>query len=307
MLSRNPLLPVLLAFATVLIAAAGLYQTPLLDWPGNTARPDYIVQLELPEAETLALPDVVGGEDTSKPLIVIDAGHGGNDYGATGGGQREKDIVLGLARALYDRLIAEGQVRVALTRRDDRFLVLEERAEIARRLDADLFLSIHADSAGDVEGASGASIYTLSNEASSATAARYAARENSADMVNGVVLDRENATVNTILVELSQRRAVEEAIAFAQEIEEAGQGRFAFRDPARRSAPFVVLKAPDIPSVLFEAGFISNSDEARAMSSAEGQERFADIMATAIANYFAQLAPAQEPEESARPSIGSVL
>lgn len=307
MLSHHSIPPVLLAFAAVAIAAVGLLLTPWFDWPGRSATPSYVITLALPEMQTLDLPDVVGGDDTSMPLVVIDAGHGGHDYGATGAGQREKDIVLGLARALYDRLIADGNVRVALTRRDDRFLVLEERAEIARRLDADLFLSIHADSAGDVEGASGASIYTLSNEASSATAARYAARENSADMVNGVVLDRDNTSVNTILVELSQRRAVEEAIAFAEKIENAGAGRLAFRSPARRSAPFVVLKAPDVPSVLFEAGFISNSKEARAMSSSEGKDKFANIMATAIASYFAELVPSQEPEEGARPSIGSVL
>jgi N-acetylmuramoyl-L-alanine amidase len=110
--------------------------------------------------------------------------------GASGSDIKEKVLTLGLARALRDQLVREGGVRVALTRDDDRFLVLDERAEIARALGADLFLSIHADSAGEQLGISGASVYTLSARASSEAAARFAARENSADMVNGVRLRR---------------------------------------------------------------------------------------------------------------------
>lgn len=316
MLSRASYLPIAGAFLAVLLVCLGLYQTPLLDAPRIGSRPDYVLKLQLPAPGEVDLPSIAGSGDASRPLVVIDAGHGGHDTGAISGNRQEKDIVLSLAKRLRDELLADGRVRVALTREDDRFLVLEERAEIARRLDADLFLSIHADSAGDITEAAGASIYTLSADASSQAAARYAARENSADIINGVHLERGNETVATILVELSQRRAVEEAGAFAQAIEEAGTGRIAFREPARRSAPFVVLKAPDIPSVLFEAGFISNAAEAQVLDSAEGRERFAEIMARAILNYFDAAPPAQDPEPasrpaneapSARPSIGSVL
>ena len=171
-----------------------------------------VVRVALPAAgETVGLPEILGPQDPSRPLVVIDAGHGGHDPGATGasalGGIKEKTLALALARALRDRLLREGGVRVALTRDDDRFLVLEERAEIARQLGADLFLSIHADSAGDRAGVSGASVYTLSARASSEAAARFAARENRADTVNGIPLDGRDERVNAILVELAQRQS----------------------------------------------------------------------------------------------------
>jgi N-acetylmuramoyl-L-alanine amidase len=203
---------------------------------------------------------------------------------------REKTLALGLARALRDELLRRGGIRVALTRNDDRFLVLDERAEIARRLGADLFLSIHADSAGDQAEVSGASVYTLSARASSEAAARFAARENSADIVNGVVLTNEDPQVNAILVELAQRRSQERSDEFAGLILREGQGVLAFHPQARRSAALVVLKAPDVPSALFEAGFISNPTDAGRLASPEGQRRFAEAMARAIRVYFARQA-----------------
>src|SRR5690606_25586644 len=153
----------------------------------------YVIRVELPDpSEGVGLPPVEGPQGPGRPLIVIDAGHGGHDPGASGtgplAGTREKTLALGLARALRDELLRGGGVRVAMTRDDDRFLALEERSEIARALGADLFLSIHADSAGEKSGISGASVYTLSARASSEAAERFAARENSADMVNGVRL-----------------------------------------------------------------------------------------------------------------------
>ena len=152
----------------------------------------YVIRVALPEAgASVGLPEIQGPEDPARPLIVIDAGHGGHDPGASGasalGGVKEKTLALALARALRDRLLREGGVRVALTRDDDTFLVLEERAEIARALGADLFLSIHAASAGARAGVTGASVYTLSARASSEAAALFAARENSADVVNGAL------------------------------------------------------------------------------------------------------------------------
>ena len=177
-----------------------------------------------------------------------------------------------------------------LTRDDDRFLVLDERAEIARQLGADLFLSIHADSAGEQAGISGASVYTLSARASSEAAARFAARENSADMVNGVRLADQDDSVNAILVELSQRRTQERSDEFASLILREGQGVLAFHPQAQRSATLVVLGAPDVPSALFEAGFISNPDDAGRLASPEGQQRFAEAMARAIRVYFARQA-----------------
>jgi N-acetylmuramoyl-L-alanine amidase len=255
----------------------------------------YVVRLALPAADrALDLPAVEGPRDRERPLIVIDAGHGGHDPGASGSGllghMREKTLALGLARALRDELLRGGGIRVALTRDDDRYLVLEERAEIARRLGADLFLSIHADSAGEKAGVSGASVYTLSAQASSEAAARFAARENSADVVNGVVLAGQDPQVNAILVELAQRQSKERSEEFASLIVREGEGVFAFHPQARRSAALAVLKAPDVPSALFEAGFISNPEEAGRLSSPQGQARLAEAMARAVRVYFARQA-----------------
>ena len=253
----------------------------------------YVVRVALPAAgETVGLPEILGPQDPSRPLVVIDAGHGGHDPGATGasalGGIKEKTLALALARALRDRLLREGGVRVALTRDDDRFLVLEERAEIARQLGADLFLSIHADSAGDRAGVSGASVYTLSARASSEAAARFAARENRADTVNGIPLDGRDERVNAILVELAQRQSQAQSDEFAGLILREGEGTLDFHPQALRSAALVVLKAPDVPSALFEAGFISNPEDAGRLASPEGQARFAEAMARAIRIYFAR-------------------
>jgi N-acetylmuramoyl-L-alanine amidase len=282
--------PVLLLAALYAIGHALGVRAPLL---GR----GYVIRIELPDPDARAgLPPIAGPADPGRPLVVIDAGHGGHDPGASGatafGDMKEKTLALGLARALRDQLIRDGGVRVALTRDDDRFLVLEERAEIARALGADLFLSIHADSAGDQAGISGASVYTLSAKASSQAAARFAARENSADMVNGVRLAGQDENVNAILVELSQRRTQEQSDEFASLIVREGQGVLAFHPQAQRSAALVVLRAPDVPSALFEAGFISNPDEAGRLASPEGQQGFAAAMARAIRVYFARQAGA---------------
>jgi N-acetylmuramoyl-L-alanine amidase len=255
----------------------------------------YVIRVELPDPDAgVGLPPVAGPQDPGRPLIVIDAGHGGHDPGASGSGAlagtKEKTLALGLARALRDELLREGGVRVAMTRDDDRFLALDERAEIARALGADLFLSIHADSAGDQAGISGASVYTLSARASSEAAARFAARENSADMVNGVRLAGQAESVNAILVELSQRRTQEQSDEFASLILREGEGTLAFHPQAKRSAALVVLRAPDVASALFEAGFISNPEDAGRLASPEGQKRFAEAMARAIRIYFARQA-----------------
>lgn len=279
------------AFPVLLIAA--LYAWGL-SIPVPVLGRSYVVQFMLPEpGETLGLPEIEGPDDPTRPLVVIDAGHGGPDPGSVGRDYREKTIVLGLARALRDRLVEEGGIRVAMTRQDDSFIVLEERAEIARALGADLFLSIHADSAGDREGVEGASIYTLSETASSEAAARFAERENDADIVNGVDLSGTDEAVNAILVELSQRRTVENSAEFASLIEREGSGILRFHPQARRSAALAVLRAPDVPAVLFEAGFVSNPDEARALASAEGQEKFAEVLARAIRVYFARQSGAE--------------
>lgn len=251
----------------------------------------YVVRVELPQGGApLDLPQVEGPQDLSRPLVVIDAGHGGHDPGASGEGYKEKTLTLGLARALRDKLLEQGGVRVALTRDEDKYLVLDERAEIARRLGAGLFLSIHADSAGDRSAVTGASIYTLSESASDEASERFAARENSADRINGVDLKGRSDVVSSILVDLSQRRSQEQAKEFANLILREGDGRLTFNPRPMRSAALVVLRTPDVPSVLYESGFISNPEDAQRLASPEGRAEFADVMARAIRVYFARQA-----------------
>lgn len=275
-------------FLAPVVLMAGLYVFGLT-LPVPTLGRGYVVRLTLPPVDEPAdLPTVLGPSDKSRPLIVIDAGHGGFDPGATGGGVEEKNITLGLAKALRDELVREGGIRVALTRSDDRFLPLEERFAIARALGAQLFLSIHADSAGDLDNVSGASIYTLSNKASSQAAARFATRENSADVVNGVPLTGQGNQVNTILVELSQRRTQSDSNEFANLILREGKGVLKFHSQPKRSAALAVLRSPDVPSVLYEAGFVTNPEEAHELLSKDGRQRFSKVMAAAIRIYFAR-------------------
>jgi len=250
---------------------------------------DYVIHIVLPDPDRpIGLPPIEGPDDPALPLVVIDAGHGGHDPGAVGAGFREKVLTLGLATALRDELLRRGGVRVALTREDDKFLSLDERVEIARKLGADLLLSIHADSAGEKDQITGASVYTLSRKASSEAAARVAASENSADSVNGVQLAGTSDVVSNILVDLAQRRTSQESATFAGLILREGQGILELNPDPRRSADFVVLRAPDVPSVLYESGFITNAADAERLSSPQGQQRFATVMARAIRIYFAR-------------------
>ncbi len=255
---------------------------------------DYVLRFLLePEQVNVELPPIAGPDDPSRPLIVLDAGHGGRDPGSIGtdaSGREvfEKDIVLALTLALRDKLLEEGGIRVALTRSDDTIVTLAQRPEIARQLNADLFLSIHADSAGRRSDVAGASIYTLSNEASSEAAARFAERENSADSLNGIAIDGQSAEVSAILVELSQQRTQDDATEFAALIEREGEGNIRFHPQRRRSAVLAVLRAPDVPGVLFESGFVTNEADRARLTTAEGQEAYAEALARAIRVYFAR-------------------
>ncbi|NML93680.1 N-acetylmuramoyl-L-alanine amidase family protein [Novosphingobium olei] len=240
----------------------------------------YVIHLALPDAGArLGLPPIEGPADSSRPLVVIDAGHGGHDPGASGAnGTREKDVTLLLARAVRDALLREGRLRVALTRDADRFLVLDERADLARRLGADLFVSVHADAAGNDQ-AGGATVYTLSDRGSDALADALARRENRAD---GPVADvSASSAVSSILVDLSQREMRERSVAFADLVVREGQGRIAFHADPRRQAAFVVLKSLDLPSALVEAGYISNADDAARMVDPAWRARFGETIARA--------------------------
>lgn len=282
---RHMAVPVTLVLLSLL--ALGLTVRSKIAAQGGV--PAYVVRLALPDgAHGIGLPPIEGPADASRPLVVIDAGHGGHDPGASGqGGEKEKALTLALALAVRDALLADGRVRVALTRSDDRFLVLQERAGIARRMHADLFLSIHADAA-DSPDATGATVYTLSDRGSDALADAVAARENRVDTVNGVALGGRPDTVSEFLVDLSRQRMRDASQDFAALVRREGEGHFRFRDNPLREAAFVVLKSLDLPSVLLEAGYVSNPADARAMTTRMWRDGFARAVAHAIEIFLAR-------------------
>jgi N-acetylmuramoyl-L-alanine amidase len=240
-------------------------------------------------ARGVALPPVEGVADGARPLVVIDAGHGGHDPGAINreNGKREKDVTLAIAQAIRDALVKSGRVRVALTRDDDKFLVLQERYGIARKLGADLFISIHADAAENPE-AHGATVYTLSETASDREAARLAARENKADIINGVNLGGQSGDVSSILIDLTQRESMNISASFARLLQREAAPFVPFRSAYHRFASLMVLKAPDTPSILFETGYISNAEDSAFLSSREGQQKIARGVARAVEVHFAR-------------------
>lgn len=250
---------------------------------------DYVVRFDLPTVDApVDLPRVDGPADASRPLVVIDPGHGGFDPGAGLGYVREKNVALQVALAIRQKLLEAGGIRVALTRDTDRFIALADRPDIARRLNADLFLSIHADSA-DSDGARGASVYVLSERGSSEAAERFAARENQAGKVNGVALAKTSQDVGAILLDLSQRGAQVGSSQFAELIlREMHDGGLGLHRDQIETAALAVLKAPDIPSVLFETGYINNPDDAKFLTSRDGQQKLAQAGANAIRAWFAR-------------------
>lgn len=236
-----------------------------------------------PRPARTGIPSRSGG----KPLVVIDAGHGGKDVGAiavTGG--YEKDITLAIARETARILERRDKVRVKLTRDDDRFIPLGGRVRIARDARADLFVSIHADSAAN-EQARGASVYTLSAVASDAIAERLAARENKADIIGGVNLGVEAPEVGEIMVDLLRRATGNVSVLFADVLQDALEAEEVnFRGEFHHFAAFAVLKAPDVPSVLLEAGYVTNKDDAERLFSASGRRRVSRGVARAIERHL---------------------
>lgn len=276
----------LAALLSVLLSLVGS-QLPGAAGPGESA---VTIQLD-PAAETtrLPLPKVYGPADPTRPLVVIDPGHGGHDPGAIAsqGSVREKDVTLAVSRAVRDALVQSGRVRVAMTRDDDSFLALRDRYELARRLKADLFISIHADAAPN-PGASGATIYTLSEVASDDEAARLALRENKADVIGGVNLGSRNEDVNRILIDLAQRESMNVSAHFAGLLYREASPLIPFRPMYHRFASLLVLKAPDIPSILFEAGYLTHDQDVASLRSPDGQKQVALGMRRAIEAHFAR-------------------
>lgn len=249
----------------------------------------YEVSAPIKSGLARGLPKIAGPSNSDLPLVVIDAGHGGHDPGAISphGGAREKDVTLAIARAVRSELLKTGRVRVALTRDADKFLVLQDRFGIARKMKADLFISIHADAAESQE-ANGATVYTLSEVASDREAQRLAARENKSDIINGVNLGSADANVSSILIDLTQRETMNVSADFANLLTREGKPNMRFRSTAHRFASFIVLKAPDTPSVLFETGYLSNASDVAFLASSEGQQVVGRSVANAIQVHFAR-------------------
>ncbi len=276
-------------FTVAARAGRTMYGQPMaLTDDAAIGRGSVTVPLDAPEPYRLPMPDVQGPAD--KPLVVIDAGHGGHDPGSLSldGRYREKDATLAIAKALRDELLASGRVRVALTRSDDRFLVLQERREIARRLKADLFISIHCDSAPG-SSASGATVYTLSEVSSDQVAARLAAKENKADVINGVDLGGQSSDVGNILIDLTQRETMNASSRFADIVQrEMTDEGISFKTTYHRFAGLAVLKAPDVPAVLIETGYITDPGDLKLLFSKDYQHRVAVGVSHAVEAHFAR-------------------
>jgi N-acetylmuramoyl-L-alanine amidase len=210
--------------------------------------------------------------------VVIDAGHGGRDPGATSvsGQVHEKDLTLALARELRDDLVKRGRVRVAMTRDDDRYLTLDERAAVARRLDAAMFVSLHIDSAPNPL-ARGASVYSLSDVASDEEAARLAAADNG----NGDG-DMDNGSVEGMLSDLTMRAQMSASADLATRLVDKSAGHFELRPNPHRFAAFHVLRRANAAAVLFEAGYLSNADDEVLLRSPQYRSAIALALAQAI-------------------------
>jgi len=239
---------------------------------------------------THANTDTAQADSDPRPLVVIDPGHGGPDSGTKGlDGQDEKDVVLAFGLKLREALEKSGKYRVSMTRRDDTFIPLTERVHIARQLKAALFISIHADSVPRKEGqAEGASVYTLSEHASDAEAGRLAEEENKSDIIAGVDLSAEPDDVANILIDLAQRETKTFSMQFARTVIGDIKPVAPLHIHPVKSAGFIVLKAPDVPSVLVELGYMSTRRDLKNLISDDWQTKTAAAMGRAVDDFFAK-------------------
>lgn len=214
-----------------------------------------------------------------RPIVLIDPGHGGRDPGAPGvsGTSREKDLTLAMSKELADLLAERGRVRVALTREEDKYLNLEQRAGIARRLQAGLFLSIHMDSAPNPL-ARGATIYSLSDVASSEEAARFAMAENA----DGALSSEADDSVRALLSDVALREQMEDSAGLAERLLRRAAGRVELRPRPHQFATFHVLRRAETPAVLIEAGYISNADDEAKLMTKEGRAPLVLALAQAV-------------------------
>jgi N-acetylmuramoyl-L-alanine amidase len=244
---------------------------------GVAVEPSQSVTFTLPSAS--AQVPIIEARTPGRPLVLIDPGHGGQDPGATAvsGDVAEKDLALQLARELRDKLARDGRVRIAMTRDDDRYLSLDQRSALTRELGASLYISLHMDSAPNPL-ARGASIYSLSDVASDAEAARLAQSENSAvSRAAG-----SDGSVRAILSDLVVQSEMNASANFAERLVRKASGSVELRPKPHRFADFHVLRSAGVPAILFEAGYISNSDDEAMLRSPERRARIVNALAATI-------------------------
>ncbi len=248
---------------------------------------------KLPPEKSTKSPSIASGKKQPRPIIVvIDPGHGGEDPGAIGRrGTREKDIVLVIAKLLRARLHDDAGFRIALTRDADFFVPLEQRVQRARRLRADLFVSVHADAFIHPQ-ANGSSVFALSERGATSTAAKWLAnRENEADLIGGVNLNVKDGFLARTLLDLSQTAQINDSLKLGKLVlSELGEVNRLHKGSVEQ-AGFAVLKAPDIPSILIETAFISNPDEEKKLRDPSYQNKMAEAISDGIKRYFAKNPP----------------
>ncbi len=249
---------------------------------------------DTPAAAAKSLPQPGKRNAPPKPAprtvtVALDPGHGGEDPGAIGArGTREKDVVLAIGRHLKKLLDAEPNMRAMLTRDDDYFVPLAQRVQKARRVNADLFISIHADAFREAR-ARGSSVFALSDSGATSAAAKWLAqKENAADLIGGVNLDVKDPLVARTLLDLSQTAQINDSLKAGRYMLHELQEINALHKGAVEQAGFAVLKAPDIPSILVETAFLSNPDEEKKLRDPRQQRKFAESMADGVRRYFAQ-------------------
>ncbi len=231
--------------------------------------------------------DVVEAAPARKPVIVLDPGHGGPDTGAIVNGVVEKGVALDFAQALARKLEASGAFTVVMTRADDVFIPLSERVRVARAAGAALMISIHADTLGEAGDVSGATVYTVSDRASDAAAAKVAATENAADATVGADGQADAVDVSDILFDLTRQETRAYSHVFARTLVNYWKVAGRLNKNPQRAAGFRVLKAPDVPSVLLELGYLSNAGDAASLVSADWREAATSRMVQAVEAYFA--------------------
>lgn len=231
-------------------------------------------------------------DEAGRPFtVMIDPGHGGIDAGAESlSGIKEKELTLAFGFELRDRLAQEKNIKVMMTRDDDRFLRLSERVRIARQHEADLFISIHADTINQHD-IRGATVYTISDKASDSVARAMAERENKSDNLAGNVPE-DVPEVADILLDLTRRETHTFSLSFAEKVIQNLKGEVGLINNPHRFAGFQVLRAPDVPSVLIEIGYLSNSEDEKLISSPEWRKKLADRIALAIKAYESARRPA---------------